>query len=83
MSYGGLFMRVLLLPKAQKQYRRFDKPIKGRIATALRPLFRLIKASEPIIIETDLTDEEKRIIAKGMEEYKAHPESAVPLDSLL
>jgi hypothetical protein len=50
---------------------------------ALRPLFRLIKSNEPIVIETDLTDEEKRIIADGMQEYKAHPERAVPLDSLL
>jgi hypothetical protein len=50
---------------------------------ALRPLFRLIKSNEPIIIETDLTDKEKQIISEGMEEYKTHPENAVPLDSLL
>jgi hypothetical protein len=49
----------------------------------LRPLFRLIKANEPIIIETDLTDREKQIIDEGMKEYRTHPENAVQLDSLL
>jgi hypothetical protein len=49
---------------------------------ALRPLFRLIKSNDAIVIETDLTDKEKRIIADGMEEYKAHPERAVPLEVL-
>jgi len=50
---------------------------------ALRPLFRLIKSNEPILIETDLSEDEKQIIAEGMKEYKAHPERAVPLDSIL
>ena len=36
---------------------------------ALKQLLYLI-TDEPLIIETDLTDEEKQIIAEGMEEYK-------------
>ena len=36
---------------------------------ALKQLLTLI-TDEPLIIETDLTDEEKAIIAQGMEEYK-------------
>jgi len=35
----------------------------------------LSNAEEPFVIETDLTDEEKVIIAKGREELKTHPES--------
>ena len=36
---------------------------------ALKQLLTLI-SDEPLIIESDLTDEEKLIIAQGMEEYK-------------
>jgi hypothetical protein len=50
---------------------------------ALRPLFRLIRSSEPLVVETDLTDSEKKIIADGRAEYQRHPERAVPLDALL
>lgn len=36
---------------------------------ALRPILRLL-TSETIVVETDLTDEEKAIIRAGREEYK-------------
>ncbi len=46
---------------------------------ALRPILRLLTDDEPVI-ETDLTDEEKAIIQKGREEYKAG--AYIPLSSL-
>ena len=46
---------------------------------ALRPILRLLTSADHIIIETDLTDDEKATIAAGREEYKANPKSFVPL----
>ena len=46
---------------------------------ALRPILRLLTDDEPVI-GTDLTDEEKAIIQKGREEYKAG--AYIPLSSL-
>jgi hypothetical protein len=37
---------------------------------------------DSVIIETDLTDDVRQIIADGMAEYKEHPERTVPLDAL-
>ena len=36
---------------------------------ALKPILTLL-VDEPLVIETDLTDEEKEIIRQGREEYK-------------
>jgi hypothetical protein len=56
-----------------------------RNLAALRPLFTVL--ADPIdwtpIIETDLTAEEKAIIAAGRKEYQEHPETYVTLDSIL
>ena len=52
---------------------------------ALRPLLSFLAYDMPtdeIIIETDLTDEERAIIAQGMEEYARDPNSFVPLESV-
>jgi hypothetical protein len=49
---------------------------------ALRPLLDVL-VDEPIIIETDLTDEEKAIIEEGDKHYREHPEDFVPLESIL
>jgi len=46
---------------------------------ALKQLLTLI-TDEPLIIETDLTDEEKAIITEGMEEYKNG--GFIPLDEV-
>lgn len=46
---------------------------------ALKPILTLL-VSDTIIIETDLTDEEKAIIALGREEYKAG--GFVPLETI-
>jgi hypothetical protein len=49
---------------------------------ALRPLLDVL-VNEPIIIETDLTDEEKALIEEGDKHYREHPEDFVPLESIL
>ena len=38
-------------------------------------------AGEPVI-ETDLTDEEKKLIQEGRKHYREHPEDFVPLESI-
>ena len=42
---------------------------------ALRPVLRLLASPDRLIIETDLTDEEKAIIAAGRAEWEANPQS--------
>jgi hypothetical protein len=37
---------------------------------------------EAIVIETDLTEEERAIVARGMEEYAANPGTFVSLESI-
>jgi hypothetical protein len=49
---------------------------------ALRPLFSVL-AGPLYTIETDLTDEEKEIIAAGEQKYRESPESFVPLESIM
>ncbi|GHV16242.1 hypothetical protein FACS189493_1750 [Spirochaetia bacterium] len=54
----------------------------GRNLAALKPLFSVL--TEPLYtIETDLTDEEKAMIQAGRKEYAEHPETYVPLESVL
>ena len=48
----------------------------------LKPLLASL-ADEIVRIEYDLTNEEKNLIAKGMEEYKNNPENFVSLDSIV
>jgi hypothetical protein len=47
----------------------------------LKPLL-CSMAEESTVIETGLTDEERELIAKGMEEYAANPQNFVPLESI-
>ncbi|GHU61037.1 hypothetical protein FACS189445_2520 [Spirochaetia bacterium] len=49
---------------------------------ALKPLFTVL-SFDPIIIESDLTAEEKQIIADGEKEYREHPETFTPLSAFL
>ena len=49
---------------------------------ALRPILRLLVMDDPLVVETDLTDEEKAVVAAGRAGFKADPQSFVPLDSL-
>jgi hypothetical protein len=48
----------------------------------LRPLLKLLAEDGPLVIETDLTDEEKAHIAAGMKEYDEQPESFIPLEAV-
>jgi len=41
----------------------------------------IVILDEPVI-ETDLTDEEKKIIQEGRKHYREHPEDFVPLESI-
>ena len=47
--------------------------------TAVRPILRSYTEGaaddEPLIYETDLTAEERELIAAGMKEYEEHPEN--------
>jgi predicted Zn-dependent peptidase len=46
--------------------------------TVLRPLLSEL-ANDAIVIETDLTDEEKRLVAEGIAEYDGNPDSFISL----
>jgi hypothetical protein len=48
----------------------------------LKPILSIL-ADDSIIFETDLTEEERAIIAKGREEYAVNPGSFVPLENVL
>ena len=47
---------------------------------ALRPILKLL-VNDTVLVETDLTDEEREIIRQGREEYKAG--GFVPLESIV
>jgi len=49
---------------------------------ALKPLL-FVLANDTIIIETDLTDDEYAIIAKGIAVYRENPDSYVSLSEAL
>jgi hypothetical protein len=49
---------------------------------ALRPLL-VILADDQCAVESDLTDEERAIVAAGRAEYLRAPDSFVSLDSIL
>ena len=49
---------------------------------ALQPLLAVLAAGEPLVIETDLTEEERAMIAEGMEEYRRNPGCAVKFKDL-
>ena len=48
---------------------------------ALRQFLRAF-IDEPLIIETDLTDEEREIVRRSREHYRAHPEDFIPLEDI-
>ncbi|GHV47189.1 hypothetical protein AGMMS49546_36550 [Spirochaetia bacterium] len=48
---------------------------------ALKPLFTVLSI-DPVIIETDLTAEEKEIIAAGENDYREHPETFTRLQDI-
>jgi hypothetical protein len=48
---------------------------------ALKPLLCAL-ADDSIVIETDLTQEEKEIVAKSMTEYEKNPNEFIPLGQM-
>jgi hypothetical protein len=49
---------------------------------ALKPLLTVLSSIDPVIIETDLTAEERALIEAGERDYREHPETFVPLESI-
>ncbi|MDR1015597.1 MAG: hypothetical protein LBL86_11580 [Coriobacteriales bacterium] len=49
---------------------------------ALRPLLRMLVNDEAVVIETDLTNDERAIVLEGRKEYEERPETFVPLRAL-
>ncbi|MCL2055657.1 MAG: hypothetical protein FWH02_00375 [Oscillospiraceae bacterium] len=49
---------------------------------ALKPLLFAL-ANESVVIEWDLTDEERVSIMQGMAAYEKNPESYIPLDKVM
>ena len=63
----------------RKEIQSYIDDLPDKKLEALKPLLTVL-SEDSIIIETDLTDEEREIIAKGREDYKAG--GFVSLDSL-
>ena len=55
--------------------------LSDRNLRALRPLLTILK-DEPLVIETDLTEEERALIAEGVKRYYEHPEDFVCLENI-
>jgi hypothetical protein len=49
--------------------------------SVLKPILTALSV-DPVIIETDLTPEEKAIIEAGEREYAAHPETFIRLEDI-
>ena len=54
----------------RKEISTYIDNIPDRKLKVLQPLLRSMAEEDDFVIETDLTDEEKEIIAKGEAEYK-------------
>ncbi|MDR3276311.1 MAG: hypothetical protein LBT11_03715 [Treponema sp.] len=65
----------------RQELHRFIDTLPDNSISALRPLFSLLVDEQPVI-ETDLTAEEKAIIAQGRKQRREHPETFVRLNSI-
>jgi len=66
---------------ARKELHSLIDNMPERKINALLPLFDILVDDE-IVIETDLTDEERTIIEEGDRHYREHPEDFVSLESI-
>ena len=57
------------MSKIRAEVHEYIDNLSDQKLSALKPILSLLM-DEPLVIETDLTDEEKEIIRKGREEYK-------------
>jgi len=78
----------------RQELHKFIDIMPERKLSALKPLIFILMEEEYLIgmedipeseiaIETDLTDEERAIIARGVARYHEHPEEFVTLDSVI
>jgi hypothetical protein len=65
----------------RKELHEYIDALPDRNLYALKPLLSVL-VNDRIIIETDLTAEEKKIIAEGRKRRREHPEDFVTLESL-
>jgi hypothetical protein len=71
-------MNIRTQTELRRELHTFIDAIPAKRLTALRPL--LADLAEPdFIIETDLTDKERALIAEGMIEYEKNPASFITL----
>jgi hypothetical protein len=65
----------------RKELKSIIDDMSERSLYALKPLLSVLSI-DSVIIETDLTAEEKAIIEAGEKEYREHPETFVTLKSI-
>jgi hypothetical protein len=65
----------------RKELHDYIDALPERNLYALKPLLSVL-VNERIIIETDLSAEEKQIITEGRAHFKDHPEDFVPLENI-
>ena len=65
----------------RKELQAYIETMPERSLYALKPLLTVL-CEPPYTVETNLTPEEIAMIDEGMAEYRASPESFIPLDSL-
>ena len=66
----------------RQEIHRYIDDISESKLMALKPLLFAL-AGESIVIEYDLTNEERSIVAQGMAEYERNPDSFIPLDKII
>jgi hypothetical protein len=66
----------------RQELHEFIDLIPERNLSALKPLLKIL-TDEPLIIETDLTEEEMRLVEQGRAEYRANPNNFIPIESIL
>ena len=65
----------------RNELKNFIDVMPERNLLALKPILTALSV-DPVIIETDLTPEEKAVIEAGEREYAAHPETFTLLDDI-
>jgi Na+-transporting NADH:ubiquinone oxidoreductase subunit NqrA len=59
----------------RKELHGFIDAIDDEKLAIVHPLLSYLAMNESLIVETDLTDEERAIVDEGVKEYKEHPET--------
>jgi hypothetical protein len=68
----------------RKELHSFIEIMPERNLSALRPLMAVLAGiDEAVVIETDLTDEEHKLIEEGVRRYYEEPSNFVTLESVL